>query len=97
MFFFTSVASAGFYTLIPESYPTDIRSTAFGFIMICARIGAVLAPIITGIILDYIGGYGTAIILFAIIYMLAGFGLIFVSDTRVAKTPLVEDSKEENT
>lgn len=46
---------AGLYVLTPQSYPATVRSTGSGWAIGIGRAGAILAPIVTGSLLD--GGW----------------------------------------
>lgn len=50
--FFANGCIAGLYTLTPQSYPTTIRSTGVGIGIGLGRIGAIIAPTITGSLTD---------------------------------------------
>jgi MFS family permease len=43
---------AGLYTLAPSLYPASVRSTGVGWGIGIGRIGAIIAPLITGALLD---------------------------------------------
>ena len=46
---------SGLYTLNPLTYDADIRSTGVGWSIGIGRIGAILAPMIAGRLLDMAG------------------------------------------
>lgn len=50
--FFANGCIAGLYTLTPQSYPTTVRSTSVGVGIGLGRIGAIIAPTITGSLTD---------------------------------------------
>lgn len=50
--FFANGCIAGLYTLTPQSYPTALRSTGVGLGIGLGRIGAIIAPTITGSLTD---------------------------------------------
>jgi MFS family permease len=45
-------AMAGFYALTPQLYPADLRTTGMGWGIGIGRIGAILAPLGTGLLVD---------------------------------------------
>ncbi len=45
-------AMAGFYALTPSLYPPDLRTTGMGWGIGIGRIGAILAPLATGVLVD---------------------------------------------
>lgn len=73
---------AAVFQMTPESYPTEIRSTAQGLFFFISRIGGVTAPILAGIILDLEGGQQIAIGLFGIGYLIAGVASLMLTETR---------------
>lgn len=50
--FFANGCIAGLYTLSPQSYPTALRSTGVGFGIGIGRLGAIIAPTVTGALTD---------------------------------------------
>lgn len=46
-------AMAGFYALTPTLYPPDLRTTGMGWGIGIGRIGAILAPLATGVLVDH--------------------------------------------
>ncbi|MCW9698812.1 MULTISPECIES: MFS transporter [unclassified Avibacterium] len=77
---------SGLYTLNPSIYPSDIRSTGAGWSIGIGRIGAILAPIIAGILLDngwekqnlYIGA--------AFVLLISTFALLLLKRNTMIKT-----------
>lgn len=50
--FFANGCIAGLYTLTPQSYPTMLRSTGVGLGIGIGRLGAIIAPTVTGALTD---------------------------------------------
>ncbi|WP_258933709.1 MFS transporter [Nesterenkonia pannonica] len=50
--FFANGCIAGLYTLTPQSYPTRLRSTGVGWGLGVGRLGAIIAPTVTGVLTD---------------------------------------------
>ncbi len=46
--FFSQAAFVGFFSYIVQSYPTEVRTGAFGFVMGVGRMGAALSPVLAG-------------------------------------------------
>jgi MFS family permease len=81
------------YTINPESYPTEIRNLGVGFSGICARITAVVAPLITSALLDMNHGFQIAVSAYAILFILCGLVGLLLKETRkiIEFKELVED------
>jgi MFS family permease len=56
--FFTNAAVVGLYALFAESFPTRVRAGGTGFVIGVGRGGAVLGPIIAGLLFE--SGQGLA-------------------------------------
>lgn len=50
--FFANGCIAGLYTLTPQSYPARLRSTGVGLAIGIGRLGAIIAPTVTGALTD---------------------------------------------
>lgn len=50
--FFANACIAGLYVLTPQSYPTMLRATGVGVGLSIGRIGAIVAPTVTGVLTD---------------------------------------------
>ena len=68
------------YTIVPESYDTNIRSFGVGWANLMAKIGGVLAPTITGVMLEV--SFTMTILFLAVFCMLAGVISAFMKETR---------------
>jgi benzoate transport len=71
-------AMAGLYAVGPTLYPTAVRATGMGSAIGMGRFGAILAPTISGALLD--GGWTPAhlYVLFAVPYVLAALAMVGV-------------------
>lgn len=81
---------AGLYTVTPSLYPAEIRATGVGVALGIGRGGAILAPIIAGILLD--AGWTTVQLYLAVagILLLAAVAVFFIRPQRnqaAADTP----------
>lgn len=67
--------ASGLYALALASYPAAVRTTAVGWVTAIGRVGAILAPIMTGVLLD--GGWtASGLYLFFAVPLLLGAGAI---------------------
>jgi MFS family permease len=85
--FFNNGLFGGFPIYFPELYPTRIRATGAGF---CFNIGRVLAstgPLITGLLVKHLGGFGRAVSAIALIYLVGLAILPFAPETRGKPLP----------
>ena len=80
----------GFFTLgqfawmpiyLPELFPTLARGTASSFVFSTTRYLAAFGPLISGILVAALGGYGIASTIFAAVYVLALPALLFLPET----------------
>jgi len=71
--FFNLGAWAGLYTYTPELYPTELRGTGSGAAASIGRLAGILAPYMTGYLMEISGGeIFYAFLAFSIIHLLAG-------------------------
>ena len=94
MFFFVYAGFGGLYTIAPESFPTDIRATGMAYINICARAGGIIAPIITGALLEFENGFQIAISIFAALYFSVAGYIFFLPETKISKRGLLSVNNE---
>lgn len=76
--FFGNAGVSGLYSLVAISFPTHVRATATGFVIGIGRAGAVLSPIIAGILLDSGLGLPGVAICMGIGSLIAGVVLFFL-------------------
>ena len=81
--YFNIIGFSALYTLFPESFPTEIRGVAMAYISCCARIGGILSPIITGLVLDYYTRLVIPLSIFAGCYLLGASSVLFLKETKV--------------
>lgn len=74
---------AGLYTIAPESFPTQIRSTAYGLVCIMGRIGGISAPIVSGSLLSIPNGHFFLMCIYAACIVCSGLLLLSIKETRV--------------
>ena len=71
--FFNLGAWAGLYTYTPELYPTELRGTGSGAAASIGRLAGILAPYLTGYLMQVSGGeIFYAFLVFAMVHLLAG-------------------------
>ncbi|GAF46443.1 MFS transporter [Rhodococcus wratislaviensis] len=49
---FVNTSATGLYALAPDCYPASVRATAIGWASALGRIGAIVSPIIAGLLID---------------------------------------------
>lgn len=76
---------SAFATMIPETYPTEVRSTGRGWILICGKIGSIMSPFITGVIISS-AGVRTVVVFFAVLMAATGLLGLGMKETLGRKT-----------
>lgn len=86
---------AGLYTVAPQTYAPEVRATGVGWGIGIGRVGAILAPILVGTLLD--GGWSPTQLYIgvAVVVALAAFAASRLKPH--IDTPLVESATEEPT
>jgi MFS family permease len=72
-------AMAGLYAITPTLYAADLRTAGMGWGIGIGRIGAILAPLATGILVDHAWRPVQLFCLFAGVFLLAWLGLAGMS------------------
>jgi MFS family permease len=72
---------------LPELYPTRLRATGVSFVFNAARFIACLGPLLAGVIITHLGGYGTAATAFGCIYLLGMALCFFLPETKGKRLP----------
>ena len=72
---------------LPELYPTHLRATGAAFVFNAARFIAFLGPLLAGVIISRLGGYGIAATVVGSIYILGLVIAPLVPETRGAQLP----------
>lgn len=73
------------YTINPESYPTDIRNLGVGIANSFGKLGGIISPTFTGMLITLDGGFEMALILFALLFAMTGLSAMGLKETRVEK------------
>lgn len=63
---FTNGAASGMFALAPDCYPVAARTTGVGLVSAIGRVGAILAPIVAGILIDLSWTPASLFVLFAV-------------------------------
>ena len=76
------------HALAAELTPEKSRGSMFGMLNLIAQVGAVLSPVVSGVVRDYTGNWGAPLLLDGVL-MAVGLGLIFaISSKKVPQTAL---------
>ncbi|RDC63441.1 MFS transporter [Adhaeribacter pallidiroseus] len=67
---------------IPQLFPTGIRATATGFCFNIGRLFTATAVLLVGILVASLGGYGNAIFLFSLVFLVGWLVVLFLHDKR---------------
>ena len=70
------------YTLTPESYRTDVRNFAVGWMNSCAKAGGLIGPLICGPILDVENGFEYSILVAVGVIFLTGTCSMLLKETK---------------
>jgi putative MFS transporter len=76
---------SGLFTMIPETYPTEIRSTGAGWVSFNLKVASLLTPVITGVLLES-AGVVPVVFLFAVLMTASGLIAITLKETKGCKT-----------
>lgn len=76
---------AAFYTLMPETFPTEIRGIGVGWASLNLKLASILSPFITGVMLQYFG-VTSVVVLYSLLMMLAGSVGFAMKETKGSKT-----------
>jgi MFS family permease len=80
--FFSNGLFSGFPIYLPEIFPTRIRATGAGFCFNAGRVLAAAGPLLTGILVAYLGTFARAASSMALIYLLGTITLLFARETK---------------
>lgn len=80
---FSYMGWGALYTIVPESYDTNIRSFGVGWANVMSKLGGVLTPTITGLMLEI--SFTLTIGFLAICLGLVGVASAFMTETRGKK------------
>ncbi|GAA3301679.1 MFS transporter [Streptomyces cinereospinus] len=79
-----NAAAAGIYTIAPELYPAEVRTTAVGWAAAFGRLGAICSPVLAGVLIDRAWTPGSLFVLFAVPTVAAAAAVLAM--TRLGKT-----------
>lgn len=66
---------------IPQLFPTQIRATATGFSLNIGRIFTGMGVLFVGVLVTMMGGYGNALLVFSMIFVLGLLVVLFLKPT----------------
>ena len=85
------INSTVIYTIGPEAYPTEIRSTGNGWTNAHLKIGAMIASPLIGGILELPGGLAISLVLIIITMIIPGVLVFILKETRTSITETIKD------
>lgn len=71
---------------IPHLFPVDIRGTATGFCFNIGRIFTAIAVLFVGVLVTELGGYGNALFIFSLVFLVGLAVTFFTTDSPVTET-----------
>jgi benzoate transport len=95
----SNAAMAGLYAVGPPLYPTAVRATGMGSAIGIGRLGAILAPLVSGALLDHGWEPAQLYFLFAAPFVIAAFAMLALgpSPSRLTAGLLQPDAPSGNT
>jgi MFS family permease len=81
---------AGRHAIVPDLYPALVRTTAVGWAIGAGRLGAILAPLLAGMLLDQHWTAGNLQVLFTAPAVVAALAVVAVTRTRRPERQLPE-------
>lgn len=72
---------------IPELFPTGIRATATGICFNVGRVATAVAVFFVGVLVPVLGGYGSSISAFSVMYLLGFAATLLGKETRTSRAP----------
>jgi benzoate transport len=85
---------AGLYTLAPSLYPASVRSTGVGWGIGIGRIGAIIAPLITGALLDASWSAVQLYLAAGVVVLISAAAVGMIRSKKPAKSAPVEELTE---
>jgi MFS family permease len=80
--FFFGVSQGILSAYIPQLFPTAIRATATGFCFNLGRLLTATAVLFVGVLVNALGGYGNAIFIFSLVFVVGWLVMILVKDKK---------------
>lgn len=77
---FSYMGWGAIYTIVPESYETNVRSFGVGWANVMSKLGGVVTPTVTGLMLEL--SFTMTILFLAVCLMLVGVVSAFMTETR---------------
>jgi benzoate transport len=82
---FINGSMAGTYGVVPDLYPAAVRTTAMGWAIGAGRLGAILAPLLAGFLIDRHWTAGDLLVLFAVPAVVAGLAILGATRARLSE------------
>jgi predicted MFS family arabinose efflux permease len=79
---FFGISQGTLSTYIPELFPVDVRATATGVCFNVGRVFTALAVFFIGVLVPLLGGYGNAISVFSVMYLVGLLAVWYGRETR---------------
>jgi putative MFS transporter len=76
---------SGLFTMLPETYPTEIRSTGAGWVSFNLKVASLITPVITGVLLES-AGVVPVVTTFAVLMIASGLVGIAMKETKGSNT-----------
>mmetsp|Transcript_9544 Transcript_9544/g.14216 ORF Transcript_9544/g.14216 Transcript_9544/m.14216 type:complete len:428 (+) Transcript_9544:143-1426(+) len=80
--FFNYITFSCLYLITPESYHTEVRNTGVGIANSSAKLGGLIAPLLTGFMLDIKDGFSITLIAMSVMYWGSGLSALMLKETR---------------
>lgn len=90
--FFFGISQGVLSAYIPQQFPMAVRAAATGFCFNIGRIVTGSAVLVVGVLVTALGGYGNAIFLFSLVFVIGLFVVVFVKDNKPSK--VISKNKE---
>lgn len=93
-YFFSLMAYSVQYTITPESFPSEVRNTGVGVCSSANRLGALIAPSVSALLLSMSGGVTLPVVIFSLSLIIAGIVGAFLKETKNQNADTDIDSSE---
>jgi predicted MFS family arabinose efflux permease len=80
--FFFGISQGVLSSYIPQLFPTGIRASATGFCFNIGRLFTASAVLFVGVLVSTLGGYGNAIFIFSLVFVIGWLVLLFVKEKK---------------
>ncbi|MCB8914035.1 MFS transporter [Rhodococcus rhodochrous] len=91
---FVNASATGLYALTPDCYPASVRATAVGWASAVGRLGAIISPILAGILIDRSWTPSSLFVLFAIPLLIGALLVAAIKMPTQERAPALSPSPE---